>query len=140
MDVNAGLLDCKLEIAPKAGGLVALSFDLTNRGDQPISIRYFSPFLSFELEAFAGNEPIELVQPAYDTGVQAVKASIAPGESYRIQTPIRLRFDPAIPPSGGNDPKVWTLKHDPVPVTLRVTLHIGELTIGPCEARFDPAK
>ena len=63
----------------------------------------------------------------------------AAGTSARIETPIRLRFDPDVPPSGGDVPTRWTLQHDPVRVVLRATPHLEGAPVGLCEARWVPA-
>ena len=56
----------------------------------------------------------------------------------QLVTPIHLRFDPKVPPSGGDDPMVWSIRSAPVPVTLRATLAISGMPVTIAEARLVP--
>jgi len=131
-------LMCELDLTPRQGE-VGLGFKLQNVTDSPITVQYFMPFADFELRAFTDEgQPIPIIQPAYDTGVQPVTVTLAAGETIRLATPIRLQFDPNMAPSGGDDATLWTLQHSPTPVRLQVSMHLGELEIEPCEARWEP--
>jgi hypothetical protein len=131
-------LTCELDLIPRQSE-VGLGFNLQNVADKPITFRYFMPFADFELKAFTDeDQPIPIIQPAYDTGVQPVSVTVAAGETIRIETPIRLQFDPNMAPAGGDDPTLWTLQHAPTPVRLQVTMHLGELEVAPCETRWEP--
>lgn len=131
-------LACTLQLVPAGGREIGLAFELRNPGARAVTAQYFNPFLDFALTAHADDGEIPIVQPGYDTGQQPIAVTIPAGESIRIETPIRLRFDPDVPPSGGNVPTVWTLQHTPVPVLLRATLSLEGVTVGPCEARWVP--
>ena len=136
--MDASRLSCTIELTPAGGGEVALAFGLRNPGEQPVTVRYFRPFVGFALTARAEDGDVRIVQPAYDSGVQRVTATLAPGETVRLATPFRLRFDPNVPPSGGDVPTRWSLRHAPVPVVLRATLDLSGATVEPCETRWDP--
>jgi len=132
-------LACSLHLSPAGAGETGLAFELRNTGDRPVTVQYFRPYVAFDLTARTDGTEIAIVQPAYDTGLQPVTVTIPAGESARIETPIRLRFDPDVPPSGGDVPTRWTLQHDPVPVVLRATPHLEGAPVGLCEARWVPA-
>lgn len=131
-------LACKLEASPINAEKFALSFSVSNSSPQPAAVEYFEPYLDFDLKAYADGGEVQLIQPAYDVGVRPVKATIAPGETLRIETTIRLRFDPDVGPSGGDDPTLWTLRHVPAPVLLRAAMRLGGATVAPCETRLVP--
>jgi len=132
---------CDLELTPDAANReIGMAFQVHNPGDSPIELRYFVPFIGFELTVTADDGPVQVVQPMYDTGVQARVVSIPGGGAARVETPIRLRFDPQIGPAGGDIPTIWTMRHAPTPITIRATLRFPNLAIGPCERRFNPAE
>jgi hypothetical protein len=133
-------LTCTLKLTPIDGGDVGMTFDLRNPGNQPVNLQYFQPFVEFSLTAQAQDGDVPLVQAHYDTGVQPISQTLGPGQSFQLETPIRLRFDPNVDPSGGNVLTRWTLRHAPVPVTLRATLHFDGLSVAPCEARLNPSQ
>ncbi len=70
--------------------------------------------------------------------VQPDTMTIVPGATVRIETPVQLRFDPRVPPSGGDVSTRWSLPHVPVPVRVQAALQLTGVTVGSCEARFDP--
>jgi hypothetical protein len=131
-------LACTLQLLPTGGSEIALAFEVRNAGGRPVTARYFRPYLDFELTATAADGPVPIVQPIHDTGLYPVEVTIEPGKTAHIETPIRLRFDPDVPPSGGDVPTVWTLRHAPVPVVLRAILRLDGATVGPCEAKWQP--
>lgn len=138
MKVNGAMLTCTLELTPIGPGGTGLAFLVTNPSQAPVEVHYFIPFIEFELSVETGGVQIPLIQPAYDTGVQPVRRVIAQGETIRIETPIKLVFDPDAPPYGGVIPTHWVLKHAPVPVDLTVTLQLGGAVAAPCQAHWDP--
>jgi len=133
---NPAVLTCVLEIIPINPVEVGLAFLVSNPGNRPVEVHYLTPFIQFELSAKANRRKIPLIQPAYDTGAQLVRRVIAPGETIRIETPIKLVFDPQVPPSGGDIPTRWTLKQMPVSVDLSVTLRLGGASVAPCQASW----
>ena len=133
-----GPLTCTLDLTPAGGGEVGLAFGVGNPGSRPVTVQYYRPFIGFDLTADAADGRVPLVQPGYDVGVQPVTQTIGAGETVQIATPIRLRFDPQVAPSGGAEPTLWTLKHAPAPVHLQVTLRLSGATVAPCSAQFDP--
>ena len=138
MMTNSEMLICELEILLRDQGEAGLAFYLTNPADIEVTVKYFTPFIGFELSAFANGQVITLVQPAYETGVLPVQHTLAPGETMRIDTPIRLAFDPDVLPSGGDVPTRWTLKHTPTAVDLVVTLRLGGAIVVPGQGRWEP--
>jgi hypothetical protein len=131
-------LECALSVRPEAGGDIGLAFDIRNSGREPQELELSEPFLAFDLTAEAGHGPIPVVQPAYDVPVRPRAERIEPGRAVRIETPVTLRFDPDVPPSGGDVPTRWSLPSEPVPVRLRATIRVDGHAFAPCEARFDP--
>jgi hypothetical protein len=131
-------LDCTLHLSSATGRETGLAFELRKSGGQAVTVEYYAPFFGFDLTARAADGDVPVVQPHFDIGVQPVSATIAPGTSVRIETPVRLRFAPNVDPSGGDDPMVWSLRHAPAPVVVRVTLHLDGATVNPCEARWQP--
>ncbi len=131
-------LACALEATLTADDEVAIAFTLLNHGHKPVEIRHFVPFLDFELTAWIDDSEVPLVQPALEAGLHPVTVTVGPGETVRVATPIRLRYDPHVGPSGGELPTRWTLRHLPAPTLLRASVRIGGATVGPCEVLFDP--
>jgi len=131
-------LSCEIEVIPTSGSEASLAFNVRNPGSQPLNVQYFTPFTNFNLTAQADDGEVQLIQPAYETGVQPMMLTIAAGETVRIETPIQLRFDPNIDPSGGNVPTQWTLRHVPAPVLLQVTMQLNGANVEPCKVRFVP--
>jgi hypothetical protein len=131
-------LHCEIKALAIGAGQITLAFQINNLNYKPVAVRYFTPFAAFELQVFAGGEKVPVVQPAYETGLQPVDAVIPAGGSIMISTPIRLRFDPQVGPSGGNNPLVWSLVHVQAPVLIRAVLHLAGLTLEPCEVPVEP--
>jgi hypothetical protein len=131
-------LKCELDLTPAAGGDITLAFQVQNPTRHSVEIHFFRPFVGFELTVKAADGPIPLIQPAYDVPVQPQTLTLAPGATTRIDTPIHLRFDPQVPPSGGDVPTRWSLAHAPVPIQVQATLQLTGAEVAPCEARFDP--
>jgi hypothetical protein len=117
---------------------IGLAFSVHNPGQQPAMVSYFKPFIRFDLSVWAGEEPVRVTQPAYDVPAQPQTATIAPGESVRIDTPIRLRFAEGEQSLHLHQPTVWTLEHAPAPVLVRVLLHLEGAGVTPCERLYDP--
>jgi hypothetical protein len=131
-------LRCELSLAPQTDGDIGVAFDVSNAGAEPVEIGFIHPFLGFELAVDSDDGPIPVVQPAYSVAGRAQTLTIAPGATERIETPVRLRFDPQVPPSGGDEPTRWSLAHEPVPVRLEATLRLDGRSLGPCRGRLDP--
>jgi len=130
-------LTCSLEPTSAGPGRHGLRFGIRNHGSTPVTLTWWEPFLGFDLTASAADGTVPIVRPIFDTGAQPVSTQLAPDEDRWLETPIQLAFDPDVPPSGGPDPTVWTLVHQPVPVELSVVVHLpsGELR---SVARLDP--
>lgn len=134
------MLTCAVQLQALSEGEIGLAFELRNPGRQSVQLSYFQPFADFDLVAEAADGPVTVVQPAYDTGVSPVDVAVASGQSVRIATPIRLRFDSQVSPAGGDVPTRWSLQHAPAPLTLRFTLHLQGAEVAPCETRLDPKR
>lgn len=135
--MNDVTLNCEMETIPTADGAF-IAFNLRNPENKTTTVQYFSPFSDFDLRAIAADGEVPLIQPTYDTGVQPMTLTIPAYESVRIDTPIQLRFDPNIGPSGGDVPTQWTLRCMPAPVLLLVKVRLNGATVLPCEAHFTP--
>jgi len=133
------VLTCTLELRQAGSGVAGLEFVLRNTGQCPTVVRYFQPFVDFDLIADAPDGPVRVVQPALEISLRPVTLTIEPGEETAIQSPIRLGFDPDVPPSGGTDATRWSLVRNPSPVRLTVTLRVSGADLPPCETLFDPA-
>jgi hypothetical protein len=131
-------LGCAMDLVPAGENAIGLSFQIENRSDQPVTVRYFQPFIGFDLSASAVDGDISVIQPRFDPPVQPVTLALSPGEETRIETPITLAFDPAAPPAGGDNPTRWLFRHDPIPVRLQATLRLDGAEVSPCENRWDP--
>lgn len=135
-----GMLHCHLVLTPGAGDETAIAFDVRNPGRQAVTIHYFEPYIDFDLTARAADGPVSVVQPGYDTRARPATLTLDPGQTARIRTPFRLRFDPSVAPSGGEVPTVLTLRHAPARVRLVATMRLEGATPAPCEVEFDPAQ
>jgi hypothetical protein len=131
-----GRLSCALVLTP-IGDAVAIAFRIGNPSERPVSLQHPIPFLNFELRAESDDGPIPIVQAAYDTGIAPREQVIPPHGEVRIDTPIRLRFDPNIAPSGGNDRRQWTLVAAPVPVRITARVRLVAETLE-CQESWAP--
>jgi hypothetical protein len=55
----------------------------------------------------------------------------------QLDTPFHLRFDPTVPPSGGSDPMVWSIRSPKVPALARASFEISGLGTQHAQARLD---
>jgi len=95
--------------------------------------------VDFKLEVLdARGDALEVVQPALDLGVYPKPIALAKGAVERLATPIRLRFDAGVAPSGGNDRMLWSIRSAPQPVRLRATLKVEGIRVAPAEAMLEP--
>lgn len=101
----------------------ALRFTLRNPSSRELSAQIIEPFLQYELEITArGGARLPLAQPAYNVQGRPRTLVLPAGGSVQLETPIRLRFDPVVPPSGGDDPMVWSIRAPRQPVRVQATL------------------
>jgi hypothetical protein len=138
--VDTMALNCTALLSARSDGEIGLAFELRNPGVQPVKLTYFQPYIQFDLVAEAADGQVPIVQPAYDTGVRPVNLTLDGGQTARIETPIYLRFDPNVAPSGGDQPKRWSLRHAPAQLTLRFTLRLNGAEVAPCEVRLNPSQ
>jgi hypothetical protein len=116
-----------LELTPDGAGW-SLAFALKNTTTHEVQGQILEPFASFELEvATPAGEKLSLVQPAFNVPGRLRPLVLAPGASARVETPFRLRFDPAVAPSGGSDAMVWSIRSAKVPVQLRASFEVPGL-------------
>jgi len=117
----------------------SITFVLQNTTTRELRGTVLEPVAAFNLEVRSeSGELLPLAQPALDIPGQPRALVLAPGASVQLVTPIHLRFDPKVPPSGGDDPMVWSIRSAPVPVTLRATLAISGMPVTIAEARLVP--
>lgn len=122
-----------------ADGAWAIGFVLANPTAAEITIALDEPLIDFGLEVTTtAGAPLTLVQPGLDVPATVRDLVLAPGATARLPTPILLRFDPAVPPNGGPDPFLWTIRSAPVPIHLRATLTIAGQALAPVDADLDP--
>jgi hypothetical protein len=120
---DAQALECALVLHPLDGD-VSIAFAVRNSTAAPFTFRYLWPFADFELRASAHGEEVTVVVPAFDLGIEKRVATLEPGETIELQTPFRLRFDASVPPSGGDDWRVRSLRSDPVAVTVEAVVQL----------------
>jgi hypothetical protein len=127
-------LTCALHPTPVPGPGIRLEFEVANEGDEPVGFLRFEPFAAFDLRVRVAGTEVPVSQPPASIGVQPVEERLAPGERLRLATPVELRFDPEglFPPQG--EWSAWTIVHEPAPVELEATLHLGDRLVGPCTA------
>lgn len=130
-------LVCSLEAIATADEKIALSFNLENLSNHAITLHYFEPFVQFRLTVDADDGRVEIVQPAYDTGLRRMTLTLETSENAQLQTPIQLVFNPDVEPAGGNIPTLWTLRHVSAPVVLRALVQLDGVPEMVCEAHFD---
>lgn len=116
-----------------------LTFLLKNASTRDIEVTFMEPFVSFSVEAVGtGGDRLEVVQPGLNLPVRPARRTISPGATLRLDTPIQIRFDATVPPSGGNDPMLWSIRSRPVEVKLRATLRLGGIEPQLVESRLGP--
>jgi len=127
-------LSCELKVR-SIGTRLGLAFMLANRSASAKTVRYFHPFLQFELQITADGQPVRLTQPDIDIPSQPRELQLAAGATAALDTPISLRFasEPAVDASS----MVWTIEGSPRPIELRATLHLASETVAPCSARVE---
>ena len=132
-------LACRMELDPQPEGDVRIAFRIVNAGDEPAEVRWFQPFVMFDLEAEVGGRPVRVVTEPYDGGLQPGHDVLAASEERRIPTPITLAFDPgpAAPYSG--PPTRWRIAHEPADTILRATVTLGSERLS-CEAELRPSR
>jgi hypothetical protein len=131
-------LTCELHLDPAGPGLVGVRFQVSNPGNAPVAVSYYEPFVDFDLSARTDQSDLPIVQPAYSLAAQQVESIIQSDETVTIQTPIRITFDPTIPPSGGPDPTTWTIPYGPTTVHLTAVVRLRGTKLPPCHAVLGP--
>jgi hypothetical protein len=125
-------LGCELTVR-REGSRLALAFVLSNRTSAQRTIRYFHPFLQFELKAIADSRERVISQPDLDIPVQPQELHVPAGGRASLDTPIRLRFASDL--DAGDDAMVWTIAGEPGPLELHATLRLDGVSVPPCVAR-----
>jgi len=115
----------------------SVAFTFRNPTARAIDATMHEPFLSFTLAvATVDGKRLELVQPAIDTPARAVPFHLDAGGTKRLATPFRLRFDPKVTPAGGDDPFLWSIASQPVPVVVSARITIEGLSPMDAQARL----
>ncbi|HEX8107963.1 MAG TPA: hypothetical protein VF516_09565 [Kofleriaceae bacterium] len=131
-------LSATLELLP-SGNDWSIGFTLNNPTAQAIDATIHEPFASFTVEvATDDGKRLELVQPALDVPVHPVPFHLGAGETMRLATPFRLRFDPKVPPAGGDDPFLWSIASVRVSVVISARLTIEGLAPIAAQAHLHP--
>ena len=131
-------LTAALELTAEDGAW-SIGFVLANPTAVEVTVELDEPLIDFGLEVTtAAGAPLTLVQPGLDVPAYRRDLVLAPGATARLPSPIRLRFDPAVPPNGGPDPFLWTVRSAPVPIHLRATLTLAGQARAPVDADLDP--
>jgi hypothetical protein len=126
-----------LELVPDGPGW-AVAFRLKNTSATELTGQVFEPFVLFTLEVTSlRGERLSLARPAFDTPGRPRSLVLAPGAEVRLVTPFHLRFDPAVPPSGGGDRTVWSIRSPRIPVIARASFEIPGLGLQAAQARID---
>jgi hypothetical protein len=130
-------LVCDIELQTQPDGDRRVSFRIHNSGSEPTEMRWFEPFVTFDLEAEIGGVPTRVIAGPYDGGVQPVQDVLAVTEERQIATPITLAFDsgPALPHPG--PPTRWRIAHAPADTILRATVTLGSQQLS-CETELRP--
>lgn len=133
---EAKTLSATLELSA-SGNDWSVAFTLRNPTARAIDATMHEPFLSFTIEvATADGKHLQLVQPAIDTPSREVPFHLDAGGTRRLATPFRLRFDPRVTPAGGDDPFVWSIASEPVPVVVSARITIEGLAPVAAQARL----
>lgn len=117
----------------------SLAFLVKNASTRDVQVSFMEPFVGFGVEAVSlSGERLEVVQPGLNLAVRPARRTVSPGATFRLDTPIQIRFDATVPPSGGTDLMMWSIRSLPVAVKLRATLHLGGIDPQLVEGHLDP--
>lgn len=131
------MVSSTLELVPDGQGWTMV-FHLKNTSAKELTGQVLEPFVAFELEVISDKgDHLSVAQPAFHVPGRPRTLVLAPGADVRIETPFRLRFDPTVPPSGGSDPMVWSIRSTKVPALARTTFEIAGLGTHSTQARLD---
>ena len=130
-------LTCDLELELQPDGDRRVSFRVVNRGAEPAELRWFRPFVMFDLEAEVDGRPVRVITGSYDGGLQPGHDLLAASEERRILTPITLAFDPGPVAPNPGPPTRWRIAHEPADTILRATVTLGSERLS-CETELRP--
>jgi hypothetical protein len=131
------MVSTALELAPDGQGWT-LAFRIKNTTTQELKAQILEPFVAFDLEVTSDQGAhLSIAQPAFHAPGRPRALVLAPGAEARLETPFHLRFDPTVPPSGGADPMVWSIRSPKVPALARATFEIPGLGAQHAQARLD---
>ena len=121
------MVSTSLELVPVGDGW-AVAFSLNNTTSHEVSGQIVEPFLGYQLEvATPDGTKLSIAQPAFNVIGRPRTLVLAAGATVRLETPIRLRFDPSVPPSGGPDRMVWSIRAPKQRVEVKATFEIPGL-------------
>lgn len=126
---------CRATVAADADGVHHIELELRNPTDRSVHLAAFQPFLQFRLRAEAGGEPVPVIEPPLDLGIQAVTLEIPAQGTLTLRPPIQLVI--AADAVASDDPFTWTIAHDPRGLDLVFTLELPPPYDQPC--RTTPA-
>jgi hypothetical protein len=135
----SNMASTSLELAPAPDGQGwTLAFRLKNTTTRELRTEVLEPFVAFELEITSvQGEHLSLAQPAFSVPGRPRAVVLAPGDELRLETPFRLRFDPSVPPAGGSDPMVWSIRSPKVPAVAHASFELPGIGAQTAQARLD---
>ena len=128
-------LGCEFAVE-RRGASLGLGFVLSNHSSAPRTVRYFRPFLQFDLRAVASGAELRIVRGDFDGPAEPATLDVPAGGTARLDTPVTLQFatTAAAPPT---DAFTWTVLGEPRTVELRATLHLEDQPLPECVAHVD---
>jgi hypothetical protein len=131
------MISTALELVPD-GERWSITFSLRNTGARELTAQIVEPFLQYELEVTTRDGArLSVAQPAFNVPGRPRALVLPAGATVQLQTPIRLRFDPNVPPSGGPDPMVWSIRGPRQPVRVRATFELPGLGAQVADGHID---
>jgi hypothetical protein len=130
-------LACGLELDLQPDGDRRVIFRIVNGGDEPAELRWFEPFVMFDLEAEIDGRPARVISGPYDGGLQPGHDLLAASEERRNVTPITVAFDPGPVAPNPGPPTRWRIAHEPADTILRATVTLGSEQLS-CETQLRP--
>jgi hypothetical protein len=127
-------LGCALDVQ-RSGSSLALAFVLSNHAPKPKTIRYYRPFLQFDLHVIADGRELVIVRGDFDGPAAPAELQLPAGGTARLETPVTLQFAARADPGG--DALQWTVVGEPRSVELRATLRIEHESFPECVAHVD---
>jgi hypothetical protein len=104
-------------------------------GVLPKTIRYFRPFMQFDLRVLTDGRELVVMRGDFDGPASPAELQLPAGGTGRLETPVTLRF--AAKAASDSDALQWTVVGEPRSVELRATLRIEHESFRECIAHVD---